>query len=71
MEIKQKETQLTDRELELVRYIACGFKDEETAERMGIQTATIRNMVNDILKRFNLTNRPSLVAYCFTNNILN
>lgn len=71
MDIKEREPQLTDRERELITYIARGFKDEETAECMGIQTQTIRGMVNVILKRLNLTNRPSLVAWCFTNGIIN
>ena len=70
MEMKQKEPQLTDRERELITYIAGGFKDEETAERMGIQTQTIRGMVNIILKRLNLVNRPQLVCWAMQNDII-
>lgn len=70
MEIKQRTPILTGRECELIQYIAGGFKDEETAERMGIQTATVRGMVNTILKRLNLVNRPQLIFYATQNNIL-
>ena len=70
METKHRTHKFTDRERELINFIAGGFKDEETAERMGIQTQTVRSMVNGILKRFNLVNRPQLMVYAAKNNII-
>lgn len=70
VKMKQRETQFTERERELIAYIAGGYKDEETAEKMGIQTQTIRGMVNVILKRLNLINRPQLVCFAIKNKII-
>jgi len=70
MEIKQKEIQLSDRERELITYIAGGYKDEETAEILGIKPQSIRGTVNLLLRRLRLVNRPSLVYWAVQNGII-
>ena len=70
MEIKQKEIQLSDRERQLITYIAGGYRDEETAEILGINASTIRGAVNSLLRRLRLVNRPSLVYWAVQNGII-
>lgn len=71
MEIKKRQgEQLTDRERELITYIAGGYKDEETAEILGIQPQTIRGSVNSLLRRFDLVNRPALIYWAVQNKII-
>ncbi|MBQ2175394.1 MAG: helix-turn-helix transcriptional regulator [Alphaproteobacteria bacterium] len=72
MEIKTKQWVITEKEKQVLELIACGFDDDEIAERLGISKAYIRtSIVSGMLKKFGLTNRPALVAWGFTNSILN
>jgi DNA-binding CsgD family transcriptional regulator len=71
MEVKRRQDeQLTDRERQLISYIAGGYKDEETAEILGIQPQSIRGTVNSLLRRLKLVNRPSLVYWAVQNKII-
>lgn len=72
MEIKTKQWEITEKEKQVLELIARGYTDDEIAEQLGISKAYIRtSIVSGMLKKIGLTNRPALVAWGFTNSILN
>jgi two-component system, NarL family, response regulator LiaR len=54
---------LTARELEVLGWIARGTPNKEIAHAMGVQEATVRAHVGNILGKLNLANRSQLVLY--------
>lgn len=72
MEVKKrtKNKKLTDRERELITFIAGGFDDSETSERLNIKVQTIRGMVNKILNKTETNNRAQLVYWACANGVI-
>lgn len=54
---------LTERELEVLRWVALGTPNKEIARTLSVQEATIRAHVSHILSKLNLSNRSQLVLY--------
>ncbi len=48
---------LTDREIEVLRYLGAGASNDEIAERLYITHNTVKNHVHNILNKLNLKNR--------------
>jgi two-component system, NarL family, response regulator LiaR len=62
--------QLTDRELEILGLVVTGDPYKQIAKGMGIQEATVRTHVSNILGKLNLTNRSQLVMYAFSHHLV-
>lgn len=60
---------LTDREIEIVKWVAQGALYKEIAQKLGIQEATVRAHVSNILGKLNLSNRSQLVLYAVNHKI--
>ena len=60
---------LTDREIEIVKWVAQGALYKEIAQKLGIQEATVRAHVSNILGKLNLPNRSQLVLYAVNHKI--
>jgi two-component system, NarL family, response regulator LiaR len=54
---------LTAREMEVLRWVARGIPNKEIARAIGVQEATVRAHVGNILGKLNLANRSQLVLY--------
>jgi NarL family two-component system response regulator LiaR len=54
---------LTGRQMEILRYVAQGAPNRAIAEALGVQEATVRAHVSNILSKLDLTNRSQLVLY--------
>lgn len=54
---------LTQRELEVLRYIAAGKTNQEIAGRLVISENTVKYHVHSILEKLNLTNRKEAARY--------
>lgn len=54
---------LTPREMEVLHWVAKGTPNKEIARAIGVQEATIRAHVGNILGKLNLENRSQLVLY--------
>lgn len=54
---------LTERETEVLRHLARGFRNEEIAKRLYISDATVRTHVSNILAKLNLDNRTQAALY--------
>jgi two-component system NarL family response regulator len=56
-------TDLTERELEIVREVAHGATNREIAQRLTISTNTVRNHVRNILAKLHLHSRRDVGLY--------
>lgn len=61
-------TPLTTREIQILRYIANGCTNKETAVRLGISDQTIKNHVSAILRKLNANDRAHAVAIAIHNH---
>lgn len=57
------ETALTQRELEVLTWVARGTPNKEIARQIGISQATVRAHVSNILSKLGLENRSQMVLY--------
>lgn len=54
---------LTERELEVLAWVAKGSPNKEIASQIGVSQATVRAHVSNILGKLNLQNRSQMVLY--------
>jgi len=54
---------LTDREVEVIRLVAKGLRNQEIAERLVVTEATVRAHVSSILSKLHLANRTQAALY--------
>lgn len=57
--------EITEKQLEVLRFIAEGYSSEEIAKKMGNSKKTIDSVRIDMLRRFQVKNAAHLVAYGF------
>lgn len=57
------ETVLTEREMEVLAWVAKGTPNKEIAYQIGISQATVRAHVSNILSKLTLKNRSQMVLY--------
>lgn len=72
MEIKKrkKNTKLTERNIQLIKYIAQGYTDKEIAEKISIMPESVKSALQGIYEKTGTVNRPSLVYWACTKGIL-
>jgi two-component system, NarL family, response regulator LiaR len=56
-------TELTERELDVLRAIARGLSNQEVADALSISTFTVRSHVRSILSKLHFNNRTQAAAY--------
>lgn len=62
-------TDLTDREIEIVRLIAEGLNNREIAERLNISVKTVDTHRGNILEKLNVHNTAELIKYAIRRGI--
>ena len=70
---KKEETgleQLTERELEVLKYIARGMSNQEIAEIMVISKATVHSHVNKVLSKLGLTSRTQAALFAIKKGLV-
>lgn len=60
---------ITNREKQIVRYFANGFKTREIAEMLGLSFHTVNNHRKNILKKLELKNLAALVNFAVENGL--
>ncbi|WP_353722543.1 helix-turn-helix transcriptional regulator [Dyadobacter sp. 676] len=65
--INQKLLQLTDREWEVVSFMADGLTTAEIAECLVIERKSIENYKRRIGKKLEITGRSNLIRFCIVN----
>ena len=63
-------TDLTDREKEVLKCIIKGYTNPQIASKLFISVTTVKAHVSAIIRKFNVTNRIEAVAYALQNDIL-
>jgi two-component system, NarL family, response regulator LiaR len=64
------EAVLTERELEVLAWVAKGTPNKEIAFRIGISQATVRAHVSNILSKLRLENRSQMVLYAVQHGLV-
>ncbi|MBL6447826.1 response regulator transcription factor [Fulvivirga sp. 29W222] len=62
--------ELTEREMEVTRYIGTGKKPFEIADEFSISIHTVRTHLKNIMKKLNLKSTSDLVLYAINNRIV-
>lgn len=65
-----KKITLTERQNELLVFIAAGLSDEEMAQELGCTVANIRSISDRLIYKFKANNRPNLVYKAFKNGLI-
>lgn len=60
-------SQLTDREWQVVRFVARGLKNQEMAQIFGIEERTVRAHLEQVFKKLGLSHRGELIAWAWKN----
>lgn len=61
---------LTQRELEIVSYIACGQSNKDIARKLFISEKTVKNHVSSILKKMELDDRTQVAVYAYKKGLV-
>lgn len=67
IDLSEQPPKLTNRQAEIVRYIATGHRVDEIAERLSISVATVRSHLADAKKRYNAATLAQLAVECVRN----
>ncbi len=65
-----EELGLTQRELEIVSYIASGNSNKDIAEKLFISEKTVKNHVSSILKKMALEDRTQVAVYAYRKGLV-
>lgn len=63
-------TELSDRELEVLRLIADGLSNEEIAERLVISEKTVKSHVSNVLGKLHVADRTQAAVYAWREGIV-
>jgi len=63
-------TQLTDREIEIIRLVADGLTNKEIGEQLFISHRTVDTHRTNLMKKLNVTNVAGLIRFAFKNKII-
>ena len=61
---------LTDREVDVLRCVAQGYSNKQTASELSISITTVRTHISNLLRKLSLENRTQLALYASQNNII-
>lgn len=59
------EFDITEKELEVIKFIADGLSNKEISEKMYLGEGTVRNMVSSILTKLDLRDRTQLACFYY------
>lgn len=62
---ESEKPELTDSELQILTMLADGKTNQQIGEALGIKLATVKFHIGNLLKKYNVTNRTSLVSAYF------
>jgi len=66
---ENKISDLTERELEVLRYISEGYTNKEAGEKLFISEKTVKNYATSVFKKLEVKDRVQATLYAIRNNI--
>lgn len=66
-----KLSQLSDREMEVLRYIAAGLSKKEIAERMHLSVKTVQNHADRMMQKIDIHDRVELARFAIREGLVN
>ena len=63
------DTNLTERELDVVRLVAQGYDNKEIAGELYLSDGTVRNIISKVLEKLKLKDRTQLAVYAVKNGL--
>lgn len=64
------EAALTERELEVLRYLALGLTNKELAQNMGISQDTVKEHVQNVLRKIGVADRTQAAVWAVRNGLV-
>jgi DNA-binding NarL/FixJ family response regulator len=64
------ETQLTEREIEIVREVAAGLSSQEIADKLFISVRTVETHRKNIMSKLDVKNMAGLVRFALVNGLI-
>ncbi len=61
---------LTERELEILRWVANGYQDKEIARELNIAEGTVKKHLTDIFQKLGVRNRAQAIAVAYERGLL-
>ncbi|MFB8310167.1 LuxR C-terminal-related transcriptional regulator [Streptomyces sp. NPDC055961] len=68
--VEQRLTELSDREVDILRCLADGLDTAETAQKVGYAERTVKHVIHGLQTRLQLKNRAHLVAFAYQHGYL-
>src|SRR5262249_8476005 len=65
----RQENGLTERELEIVRLVASGYKNKEAGATLAISERTVKTHLTNIFQKLGVRDRVGLVMYALRHNL--
>jgi DNA-binding NarL/FixJ family response regulator len=65
-----KISDLTKRELEVLKLLSVGMYNKEIAEKLEISERTVKNHVSNIFKKLEVTDRTQAAVFTIRNNLI-
>ena len=65
-----KRYDFSDKELQIIKYIAEGLTNKEISEKLYLSEGTIKNNITNILAKLNLRDRTQIAIFAFKNRIV-
>ena len=62
---------LTEREIEILRWLAQGLSNSDIAQKACITEGTVRSHISNLLNKLGLSNRAQAVIYAIRNGLIN
>lgn len=69
--IKEHEVIFTERELEIIKLTAEGFKAREISKKLFISPKTVNNHKQNIQNKYKFENMMTAILYCINHNLIN
>ena len=66
----QRNQQLSNREMEVVRCVAMGLRNKEVADKLGVSEATIKNHLTSVYSKLGVSDRLELILYAIHNRLI-
>ena len=65
-----KFNKLSDREKDVIRYVALGLLNKEIGEKMGISERTVKNHLSNIFKKIDCSDRTQAAIFAIRNGLV-